>query len=177
MADEDDVISGLLGKLPISPGERRQFARRDTASTLANVRLVTAAAIYFNAAAVTGFGGRGGPARARGLVEQVVAAAFQTFEGVDPHPEAFDKAAMLLRGITQGHPFNDGNKRTGFLVAAYYLEAVGYPPPDLYSVGEVVEVCLRVSDSSLRDVALIAVELRRLWGHDEQARADRGRTR
>jgi death-on-curing protein len=63
-----------------------------------------------------------GPApRAPGLVEQVVAGAFHTFGGDDPHPGPFDKAAMLLRGITQGHPFTDGNKRTGILVASYYL--------------------------------------------------------
>ncbi len=59
--------------------------------------------------AVGDYGGRIGPVRADGLVEQVVAAAFQTFEGTDPHPGVFEKAAMLLRGITQGHPFNDGN--------------------------------------------------------------------
>ncbi|MBI4491217.1 MAG: Fic family protein [Chloroflexi bacterium] len=34
-------------------------------------------------------------------------------------PDPFEKAAMLLRGITQGHPFYNGNKRTGFLPAAY----------------------------------------------------------
>src|SRR5215212_7309335 len=54
-----------------------------------------------------------GAVRDRGLVEQAVAAAFQTYVGVDPHPGPFDKAAMPLRGITQGHRFNDGNKRTG----------------------------------------------------------------
>ncbi|CAN5831438.1 hypothetical protein BH23CHL2_BH23CHL2_10860 [soil metagenome] len=81
------------------------------------MRLLTAAATYFNILVVADFGGRRGPARDARLVEQVVGAAFQTFEGVDPHPGPFDKAAMLLRGITQGHPFNDGNKRTGFLLA------------------------------------------------------------
>lgn len=56
--------------------------------------------------------------RSRGLVEQVVGAAFQTFERIDPHADPFERAAMRLRGVTQGHPFGDGNKRTGFLLAA-----------------------------------------------------------
>jgi death-on-curing protein len=59
----------------------------------------------------------------------VIAAAFQTFAGYDPHPEPFDKAAMLLRGIIQGHPFNDGNKRSGFLLALYYLHHFGFRLP------------------------------------------------
>lgn len=96
----------------------------------------------------------------------MVGAAFQTYEGVDPHPRPFEKAAMLLRGITQGHPFNDGNKRTGFLVAAYYLDLVDYPLPPRLPVDGVVDLCVRVSAGELREVALIAEELERLWGHD-----------
>jgi death-on-curing protein len=76
--------------------------------------------------ALTEYGGRVGAERQPGLVEQVVAAAFQTFAGQDPHPTPFEKAAMLVRGITQGHPFQDANKRTGFLVASYYLAQMGY---------------------------------------------------
>jgi hypothetical protein len=80
------------------------------------VDVLTKVAICTNMWAVHEFGGRLGPSRGNALVEQVVAAAFQTFGGQDPHPHTFEKAAMLLRGITQGHPFMDGNKRTGFLV-------------------------------------------------------------
>jgi hypothetical protein len=69
------------------------FARTDTASTLAKVRLLTAAATYFNTLAVDEFGGRSGAPRAPGLVEQVIATAFQTFAGVDPHPGPCEKAA------------------------------------------------------------------------------------
>ena len=70
---------------------------------------------------------------------------------------------MLLRGITQGHPFNDGNKRTGFLVAACYLNLIGSPPPAQLPVEQVVSFCLRISAGSLRDVSLIAAELQQLW--------------
>ncbi|MFN8540502.1 MAG: Fic family protein [Thermomicrobiales bacterium] len=77
---------------------------------------------------------------------------FQVYGDHDPHPGAFDKAAMLLRGITQGHPFEDGNKRTGFLTAALYLDLVGYPLPARLPVDDVVQFSLQVSSGMLRDV-------------------------
>jgi death-on-curing protein len=38
----------------------------------------------------------------------------------------FALAARYARGIVQNHPFIDGNKRTGFMVAALFLELNGY---------------------------------------------------
>ena len=75
----------------------------------------------------------------------------------------FAKAAMLLRGITQGHTFEDGNKRTGWLVASYYLEQIGYPPPERLPSDEVVAFCVRISAGQIRDVSEIQAELERLW--------------
>ena len=161
--DDEPELSGLLDRLVFSLREPIDFTQSDPNATLAQVGLLTAAAISFNVLVVTDFGGRSGPAREEGLVEQVVAAAFQTYAGVDPHPGPFEKAAMLMRGITQGHPFNDGNKRTGLLLAAYYLELVGYPAPGRLVADEVVDFCLRVSAGAVRDVTAIATELRDLW--------------
>jgi prophage maintenance system killer protein len=115
-------LSDLLDQIAFFLAQPLNFTSTDPETTETKVRILTAAAYYFNILSVREFGGRLGTPRDHGLVEQVVAAAFQTFGGVDPHPGPFDKAAMLLRGITQGHPFNDGNKRTGFLVAVYFLE-------------------------------------------------------
>src|SRR5215217_1867681 len=115
-------LTALLERLQFILAQPVNFIATDTATTLAKVRLLTAAATYFNILSVTDFGGRSGPAREEGLVEHAIGAAFQTFAGQDPHPNPFDKAAMLLRGITQGHPFTDANKRTGFLVALYSLD-------------------------------------------------------
>jgi len=153
----------LLDTLPVSQLERASYFRSDAESTRANVQLLTAAAYYFNAFGVVEFGGRLGAVRDRRLVDQVIAAAFQGFGGTEPHPTPLDKAAMLLRGITQGHPFNDGNKRTGFLIAAYYLRIMGYPPPAAYLVDDVVDLCVPVSSGDLRDVVVIASEIERLW--------------
>ena len=168
--DASPTLTELLQRLTVILAQPIDFTAADTDSTLAKVRLLTAAATYFNVLSVSHFGGRFGPVREEGLVEQVVGAAFQTFGAIDPHPDPFDKAAMLLRGITQGHPFNDGNKRTGFLVAAYYLRRMGLPAPSWLSEDAVVDLCLRVSSGALRDVAIIANELHRLWaGSDPQA--------
>src|SRR5262249_58568779 len=71
---------------------------------------------------------------------------------------------MLLRGITQGHPFYDGNKRTGFLVAAYYLWKCGYDYPATMDADSIVDLCLAVSAGDVRDLSTIAAALRRFLG-------------
>ena len=158
---QDDAFptSELLGRLRFSLDVPVDFTRTDMESTSTKVRLLTAAATYFNVLTISEFGGRQGSARADGLVEQVVASAFQTFDGIELHPDPFDKAAMLLRGITQGHPFADGNKRTGFLVATYYLARVGYVLDPEVDEAEVIGFCLRVSAGEVRDVVEIARSL------------------
>jgi death on curing protein len=37
-------------------------------------------------------------------------------------PDVFDLASAYAKGIVQNHPFVDGNKRTGFVVAVSFLE-------------------------------------------------------
>src|SRR5579864_5458438 len=122
--DERVALSELLRRIEIILEQSLDFTSTDPDMAPIIVRVLTAAATYFNVLVLEEFGGRAGAARDPALVEQVIGAAFQSFGGHDPHPELFQKAAMLLRGITAGHPFNDGNKRTGFLVAAYYLAQV-----------------------------------------------------
>jgi death-on-curing protein len=164
-SDDAPGLRDVLDRLEIVLSEPVDFAEQDPANTRAKVRLLTAAAAYFNVLAVSDFGGRSGAIRGEGILEQVVGAAFQSFEGVDPHPGQFEKAAMLLRGITQGHPFADGNKRTGFLLAAYYLSQVGHKWPAQLPEQDVIALCMRVSAGDLRDVDEIATELYRIWRH------------
>jgi death-on-curing protein len=40
-------------------------------------------------------------------------------------PDLFDLAAAYARGISQNHPFIDGNKRTAFVVSAAFLDMNG----------------------------------------------------
>src|SRR5262245_60728628 len=83
----DDALSDVLARIEFLLAEPVDFSRTDSEATATKVRLLAAAAAYFNVVAVSDFGGRAGPPREEGLVEQVVAAAFQTFGGHDPHPD------------------------------------------------------------------------------------------
>ncbi len=154
-----DVLKRIL---PLF-SENLDFTRTDPEGITEIVQRLTAAAVTFNLLAINDLGGRLGPQREPGLLEQAVGAAFQTFGDIDPHPHPFQKAAMLLRGITAGHPFADGNKRTGFFAAMYYLEQIGYPPPDRLPIDEVVAFSLKVSGGTMRDIEAIASELSRFW--------------
>jgi death-on-curing protein len=154
-------LASLLERLQFELARPVDFTHADPESTAAKVRLLSAAAVYFNLLAVAEFGGRPGPVRQEGLIEQVVAAAFQTYQGADPNPSPFDKGAMLMRGIIQGHPFTDANKRTGFLTAVYYLDRVGFVLRPELPIAEVVSFARRVSSGEVRDLGIIAQTLQR----------------
>ncbi len=62
-------------------------------------------------------------------------------------PSLFDLAASYGYGIIKNHPFVDGNKRTGFIVAVVFLELNGYA----FHASEV--------DATLKTLALAAGEL------------------
>jgi death-on-curing protein len=66
------------------------------------------------------YGGESGVLN-RGILEFAV-------DWVNSHPRKsiFWKVAVLMREIISGHPFVDGNKRTGFEVADTILKAKGY---------------------------------------------------
>jgi death-on-curing protein len=162
MADSPEVRRRVvIARLEDLLSRPLDFSLTDSVSTHAKVQLLSIAAVYFNLVEVPVLGGA---VRGDGLVEQVVGAAFQTFGGIDPHPGPFEKAAMLVRGITQGHPFADGNKRVGFLLAAYYLRNVGHPLPPLFPEDAVIEFCLRVAAGSIRDLQEITAALQHFWG-------------
>ena len=48
-----------------------------------------------------------------GTLESAVAQPRMTFAGQDLYPDLAAKAAALGYALIQGHPFLDGNKRTG----------------------------------------------------------------
>ncbi|MFM8420552.1 MAG: type II toxin-antitoxin system death-on-curing family toxin [Verrucomicrobiota bacterium] len=59
-------------------------------------------------------------------------------------PSLFELAARYAFGIVKNHPFMDGNKRTGFVVAVAFLEINGWA----FEASEV--------DAALRTLALAA---------------------
>jgi len=48
------------------------------------------------------------------------------YAGTEFYPGIFNKAAVLLRCLILDHPFLDGNKRTGLLATAHFLNINGY---------------------------------------------------
>jgi death-on-curing protein len=65
----------------------------------------------------------GGASGIRDLValESAIAQPKATFDQTDLYPSLADKAAILCFSIVQGHPFVDGNKRTGHAAMATFL--------------------------------------------------------
>lgn len=49
-----------------------------------------------------------------------------TFNGRSLYPTIFAKAAALLHSICLNHPFTDGNKRTSYTAAHFFLWKNGY---------------------------------------------------
>jgi death-on-curing protein len=70
------------------------------------------------------------------------------------HSSLSAMAAAYLFHIVQGHPFVDGNKRTGLAAAAVFLRANGYVLPDTLN-DELEHLTLRVAmgEASKDDVA------------------------
>jgi death-on-curing protein len=62
-------------------------------------------------------------------------------------PTLFDLAASYASGIVKNHPFLDGNKRTGFIVAVTFLELNG------------VQFAGSQVDAALRTLALAAGDM------------------
>jgi death on curing protein len=62
-------------------------------------------------------------------------------------PTMFDLAASYAFGLIKNHPFIDGNKRTGFMLGAGFLERNGY------------EFLASEADAAVRTLALAAGEM------------------
>jgi death-on-curing protein len=72
------------------------------------------------------FGGLGGTRDSNLLLSAIETPKAAMF-GNDLYPSVYDKAAAYLYHLVQNHPFNDGNKRTGFGVAYLFLRANKVP--------------------------------------------------
>ena len=74
-------------------------------------------------------------------------------------------ATTLLFGLARNHPFEQGNRRTGFLSAVVFLELNGYAidPADTDFLGRLVVAALkdRMSEDDFADIVrLRTVELK-----------------
>ena len=60
--------------------------------------------------------------RDHGRLEAAIAAQSQEVFEQELYPSLHEKAAAMIRGIVQDHPFVDGNKRTAMLAGLTLLE-------------------------------------------------------
>jgi death-on-curing protein len=67
-------------------------------------------------------GGGSAGLRDMGLLYSAVERPKATFGGRDLYPSLFYKAGALLQSLMGNHPFEDGNKRTGFFSTLFFLE-------------------------------------------------------
>ena len=82
--------------------------------------LTLAQALKLHAAVLVTSGGTDG-IRDLGRLESAVRTQEQAVFGSELYPGIIDKAAALIRGIINDHPFVDGNKRTGMLAGLSLL--------------------------------------------------------
>lgn len=66
------------------------------------------------------FGGSHGIREMNSLIS-AINRPFASFDQKDLYPEPIDKAAAVLESIVTNHPFIDGNKRTGYVLARILL--------------------------------------------------------
>lgn len=63
--------------------------------------------------------------RDEGLLESALARP-QQLHAYGNRPDTVDLASAYIAGIIRNHPFIDGNKRTGFILGALFLELNGW---------------------------------------------------
>jgi death-on-curing protein len=73
-------------------------------------------AIEIHSILIDRFGGSIG-IRDKELLNSALNRPYQTFDSKELYPEVIDKAAAILESIDKNHPFSDGNKRTGYVLA------------------------------------------------------------
>ena len=85
--------------------------------------------------------------RDRARIESAVAQPRMAFGGVSLYPTLAKKAAALGFTLIKGHPFLDGNKRTGIMAVLAFLSRNGYRlRPD---VDDAEQIVLGVASSEI----------------------------
>ena len=77
-------------------------------------------ALQIHSILIERFGGLAG-VRDKELLDSALNRPYQTFDEIELYPNPIAKAAAMLESIVKNHPFNDGNKRTGYVLARLVL--------------------------------------------------------
>lgn len=65
-------------------------------------------------------------------------------------------SVTLLLGIARNHPFEQGNKRTAFVAASYFLEANGYEIDPALDSAEFADLIVSAIEKRISDEELTA---------------------
>ena len=87
-----------------------------------NAIYITIEDVYVIHKRMIDIGGGSAGVRDIDLLHSAVERSKATFGGNDLYPTLFTKAAALLQSLMGNHPFDDGNKRTGFFSTLFFLE-------------------------------------------------------
>ncbi len=97
--------------------------------------------LFIHSAIIDEIGGSHGIRDLHALLSLEGSPAQKVF-GKEVYPTIFDKAAVYARDIIMGHPFIDGNKRTGITAASVFLENNGFKI--IAHEGEFEKLALRI---------------------------------
>ncbi|MDQ8208478.1 type II toxin-antitoxin system death-on-curing family toxin [Coraliomargarita algicola] len=107
--------------------------------------------LAFHSALVARFGGTDGM-RDEGRLDNALDKPRNLFHY--DQPTHFELAAAYAAGIVKGHPFLDGNKRSGLMTAAVFLEMNGYeflPSEEDAALQTLALADLRLTESEFAD--------------------------
>lgn len=101
--------------------------------------------IYLHNQIITTTGGSSG-LRDEGILQSALSAPMQTYDSTELFPTVIEKAARLACGLTQFHPFVDGNKRIGAHALIVLLELNNIHL--LYTQKELSDIFMQLADNS-----------------------------
>ena len=106
----------------------------------ANIVYPTVEEIYTaHEESINNYGGlQGDREDTKGKIEAAIGRAQSGYGDQEFYPSLFEKAAVLLHSIVTTHPFVDGNKRTGFLSAIYFLHENGISVEESHELADII---------------------------------------
>ncbi len=102
--------------------------------------------IYLHSELIKATGGSDG-LRDDNLLQSALLSPMQTYNSVELFPSLIDKAVRLACGLTQNHPFIDGNKRIGAHAMLVTLKLNGFSLS--YTQQELSAVFLRLASGEI----------------------------
>jgi death-on-curing protein len=80
-----------------------------------------------------------------GLIDSVI----EHIQNDTYYPEFDNKVCHLFFSVNKNHAFNDGNKRTSIVLAAYFLELNGFDFKVDYFIREMENIAVYVADNKI----------------------------